>query len=655
MGKVMPRYCNICNRLVTPREIEKGEAIVYGMHCYCSKCKQEVMPIIEALKKRAQKADTSSRMHKPKKPKLKKVARTQVFFQRRTPPRPKQEPPSKKAAPVPHEAEVVEATPVEVVEEKAVAAEAVEEPTSERVELEPVDFSKMGPAKEVAPLPPGAVKIGQKLIEVTPDGIRQEISPPRGPTVRPPAGKRPTTSRHLRRPARKEEVELPPPPAPTKPSRTSGTTIALILIVALIGGGLAYYLLIHRPAHRKPITQDTTPRGSQESQEVAKKLDLLRRRVEALSNPADWPPLKRQLRSLLIEADPHQRTRIHMLITQGDVWFTEQARSAWESAKARLKEAIRRASVDPSLIPQLKEALKMDEVFRDTPFWKEREKQLARIRKTEEVFGTYQKLRRRIEEKVKKRLYDEALSLLEEIKFKREEVIWDALAFLRRERERIERLRDERRRLEEARRAEAEREWERVKADAERMAARRKFDIALQFVRAFISAYAGTGLEEKARALLKKIQHRKTAWELSTLILQGTLRKGYWQTDDISVEKQNRGLRISAGTKEGRLLLTADLNNAAVLMRIRRLAGTPVLTIPKTSSKRLIEMASTLFPHGRDVTLKLLIRNRQLFYWIGTGQNLTPYAPEPIEGTDGLAIILPSGSSLLLLSVKVSR
>jgi hypothetical protein len=49
---VVSRYCNICNRLITAREIESGEAIVYQTYYYCHKCKKEAMPIIEAIRRR---------------------------------------------------------------------------------------------------------------------------------------------------------------------------------------------------------------------------------------------------------------------------------------------------------------------------------------------------------------------------------------------------------------------------------------------------------------------------------------------------------------------------------------------------------------------------------------------------------------------------
>ncbi len=49
---VVSRYCNICNRLITAREIESGEAIVYQTYYYCPKCKKEAMPIIDAIRRR---------------------------------------------------------------------------------------------------------------------------------------------------------------------------------------------------------------------------------------------------------------------------------------------------------------------------------------------------------------------------------------------------------------------------------------------------------------------------------------------------------------------------------------------------------------------------------------------------------------------------
>ncbi len=49
---VVSRYCNICNRLITAREIESGDAIVYQTYYYCPKCKEEAMPIIEAIRRR---------------------------------------------------------------------------------------------------------------------------------------------------------------------------------------------------------------------------------------------------------------------------------------------------------------------------------------------------------------------------------------------------------------------------------------------------------------------------------------------------------------------------------------------------------------------------------------------------------------------------
>lgn len=54
---VVSRYCSICNKLITAREIESGEAVVYQTYYYCSKCKKEAMPIIEAIRTQSEKEE----------------------------------------------------------------------------------------------------------------------------------------------------------------------------------------------------------------------------------------------------------------------------------------------------------------------------------------------------------------------------------------------------------------------------------------------------------------------------------------------------------------------------------------------------------------------------------------------------------------------
>ena len=64
---VVSRYCNICNRLITAREIESGDAIVYQTYYYCPKCKEEAMPIIEAIRRRRGELEEKEAEEKQKK------------------------------------------------------------------------------------------------------------------------------------------------------------------------------------------------------------------------------------------------------------------------------------------------------------------------------------------------------------------------------------------------------------------------------------------------------------------------------------------------------------------------------------------------------------------------------------------------------------
>ncbi len=656
MGKVMPRYCNVCGRLVTPREIERGDAIVYGMHCYCSKCKQEVMPIIEALKKRSQKEDTQTKQKKQKKARLQKATRTQVFFRR--PETLKQRKPTFKRPPV--KSEPVEA---EVVEEPPVEAEIVEPEgalqNASNAELEPVDFSELKPVGNEVPLPPGPVKIGGKLIEVTPDGIKQQISPPRGPTVRTPHSRRPTTRRHIphRPPPKKHAEELPPPPPPTKPSRISGGTLALILLILGIGGGLSYYFLIHR-RHSSNSSKSGTAGAQQNEKEkqVAQKIEALKEQVRTLSNPSDWLSLKRQIRKLLIEVEGSQKARLERLLTEGDAWFSEQAQEAWNRVRAKLDDAVKQAAADPNFIPQLKKVLKLDTAFRGTAVWQQFMRQVSRAAKTEEIWQRFLQQRQKIKDLIRRKHYEEALAILDRLRADSDDAFTRALAFLESERQRIESIREQEERMAEQRRREAEREWARIKQDIARVLKERKFEVALQFVRAFLAAYKGTGPDKDAAQMLANIEAQKRAWELHTLIHNGQFRKGYWQTENLTVKKTPSGVLVSAHDRDGKLTLSADISNAEIFICLRRVKGKPAISLPKSASTPIIDMVTTLFPENRDVYLKLEIQDRRLIYRIGTDkESLIPYAPEHISGTDGIVFLLPAGSALLLKSVTVTR
>ncbi|RKY19686.1 MAG: hypothetical protein DRP63_00085 [Planctomycetota bacterium] len=313
MGKLMPRYCNVCGRLVTPREIERGNAIVYGMHCYCAKCKDELMPIIEALKKRSQKENAQKRQQKQKKAKLQKATRTEFFFHRPDV-RKRREPAMRQpsAASEPVKAEVVEA---ESVPQNAYDAE-----------LEPVDFSKLKPVGKEVPLPPGAVKIGNRLIEVTPDGIRQQISPPRGPSVRSSRTRRPSTRHRISPSSATARSANKLHSAPTKRNAISGSTLALILLIAGIGGGLLSYLLVRRHSAGSSASGGEGIQQSEGERQLARQIQALRKQVRTLSNPSDWLPLKRRIKKLLSEAKGSQKTRLERLLAEGEAWFKQQER-----------------------------------------------------------------------------------------------------------------------------------------------------------------------------------------------------------------------------------------------------------------------------------------------------------------------------------------
>jgi len=527
MGKVMPRYCNVCGRLVTPREIERGNAIVYGMHCYCSKCKEELMPIVEALKKRSQKEDARTKQQKRKRAKLQKATRTQVFFRRSE--APKRRKPAFKHPPVKSEP----------VGTKAVKAEDSPQ-SAHNTALEPVDFSKLKPVGKEVPLPPGPVKIGGKLIEVTPDGIRQQIRPPRGSAVRPPHSRRPTTRHHIphRPPTKRDNEKSPPPPPQTKPSGLFGRRLTLILLVFGIGGGFSYYFLIHRDHSSDSSTSGTVGRRQDEKErQVAQQIAALKKRVDTLSNPSDWLSLKRQIKKLLNEVDGGEKAHLERLLAGGEVWFKEQ------------------------------------------------EKKMA-----------------------------------------------------------------------EQRRREAKKEWARIKQEIARVLKERKFETALQFARAFLTAYKGTGPDKDAAQMLTKIEAQKRAWELRTLIHNGQFRKGYWQTENLTVKKTQSGVLVSAQNRDGKLTLSADISDAEIFICLRRLKGKPAVSLPKSANSPIIEMVTSLFPNNRDTYLKLQIQDRRLVYCIGTNKkNLTPYAPKHLSGTDGFVFLLPAGSALLLKSVTVTR
>ncbi|RKY15821.1 MAG: hypothetical protein DRP82_00740 [Planctomycetota bacterium] len=313
MGKLMPRYCNVCGRLVTPREIERGNAIVYGMHCYCAKCKEELMPVIEALRKRLQKQDAQQRLQKQKKAKLQKATRTEFFFDRPVLAK-RQEPPSRRLS-----------TGTEPGRTRVVKAEVASQ-NARNVGLEPVDFAKLKRVGKEVPLPPGAVKIGNKLIEVTPDGIRQQMSPPRDPVMRSSLPQRISHHHRASSSSPAEASRDKSRSASTKRSGLSGTALTVILLFIGIGVGFSYYFLVcrHHSADSSASGSDDGRQSGRE-QRLAQQIQALKRQVETLSTPSDWLPLRRRIKRLLREARGSQKARLERLLAEGEAWFKRQS------------------------------------------------------------------------------------------------------------------------------------------------------------------------------------------------------------------------------------------------------------------------------------------------------------------------------------------
>ena len=346
----MSHYCNICNRIITPREIETGQAIIYGTHCYCPKCKKEVMPIIEAIRqkleggkpeKKKRGRETSGvefiepvkprpkRTRAPRPFKLKRrpvqrhhpteIATTEIFLRR---PRPS----NKRAEPV----EPPIATPVR--EEKK------SEVTEDGLEIEPIDLDSLGKVGEEVPLPPDSTEVGGKRA-APPHSQKESRTCSAQPSEahihhkRTPHTRTPTTH-----PRTTDRTSLPLPqerivPVHHRSKRHSKALYLILLLVPLgVAGGLVYYYAYYLPRklEREKALEDSKEDSKKEQEEkrrrkAMKAYQKLLVTVEELIKKKDFNGAEQALEEFLkthpdTEASAKAETRLSSIRTERRKW-----------------------------------------------------------------------------------------------------------------------------------------------------------------------------------------------------------------------------------------------------------------------------------------------------------------------------------------------
>ncbi len=667
MGKVVSRYCNICNRLITPREIERDEAIVYGTHAYCSKCKQEVMPIIEALRKRMGKEERKSRTgahQRPTRPRRQQrdVVKTQVFFRR----------PPRRPAP--------EVVPVdEPVTEAQVVSEAPTE--ADGTELEPVDLGSLGKVGEEVPLPPGPVKVGGKLIKVAPEGVEYAAPAKRRPSQSAPrvlpadGGKRRTsprggtrriTRRHVpsaHKPARPREPEEPVKPVGEGASRIG---LVLLLVVALAGGaGAGLYYALRKSPPKPPDGNGRTDDGGDRTTpsrpaEWKEKLESLRRRAETLSTLEEHERLRAELASLAKKAGADAEEEVASVRLRLDRWLDARARRQYETVMDLYKSMLQ---ADADDVSRLRETLnRFDVRFAGTEWGRRMEAEKKRLEKSEEVLGRLREVLGKAEADLSSGKPAEAAKRLREFSFRQKEVVPEIL------RESEVRRQAMLKRAEDAvkqglqRRLKAEVEWPNLRRQVDDLTAKHRFGEAEERLKRFRRAYEGSGFEGKVDAALARVAAARRAHELRTALVNGETRKGFWKhNDSLKVERGGGALELSAAEGEGRLWLAVEgLSSYSAELRLVRLAGVPRIEAPADSmtptTAAEIPLVETAFPAGVEVLLTLRVSGRRVIYTVKMrGAEPTRSVARARGEGGGFVIVLPAGARLRLVSVRLTE
>jgi|GEM_PF-3007687 len=548
-GGVVSRYCNICNRIITPREIETGQAIIYGTHCYCAKCKEEVMPIIEAIKRRFEEANKKEEaapevkatveqeatpevgtaevkrisryktplpfrlQHRPSLHHTKDVgAKTELFLKRPALLKKKREIQNAvpTAQPVAQPSEVPVAQPI-------VTAHTVAHPpsaptvTEDGLLVEPVSFDSPNDTEKKEP--------SSAVLEKEDVPVVKEVKSPPHPK---PAPHPPPHKTELPLPRENIVVVHQEKKPPSK-----AMYLILVLVILIVAGGLGFYYGYYLPEKEKEEKQKQDALA-RERQERARKereiIEALNKQVLGVSSFAEYEASKKALDEaetglILLES----KNKIADLRNRLTEWLGNEIERVFNEIMNRYKI---RASMSEAKLSELLEVLKSyPEQFAQEPLAKnwinKLKEEKEKVEATQQILNRFEELQLKIAQLEEKKEYKEALKLLDTIQYSRDKVLERFLKPLAQEKGRIERMLAEYDKAAADYRNRAKKAYESLLTDVERGIQEHNFEKVKQMLKEFWEKYPDTGVDREARTKFDSVVQEERKWILAN-IFNGT-------------------------------------------------------------------------------------------------------------------------------------
>lgn len=679
-GGVVSRYCNICNRMITPREIETGQAIVYGTYYYCSKCKKEVMPIVEAIKRRLEEAEKKEEKEKvevepvvefieppksepkrtrtPRPFRLKRrhtrrhrtgVAKTEIFLKRQLP-RAKQRPPV--AVPV--------AQPADRVEEEVKV-------TEDGIAVEPIDLDSIERVGEEVPLKPGAVSVGGRRIELPTEDETAKHAEPHRAHYRPshPSAHARSTVHH--RPSPKKAPPLPQErivPVHHAPKHSRTPYIILLLIVLAIVGGLAFYYGYYLPG--KAYEEQENERKAQEEERRKKReerrlLDDLNKKLHSVKTLSDY----RELSKAIIDAEntisaPDHKRRLAEIKRDLNRWFKTEAERIYVDTMNRYRRLLSIPETELSALLSVLHSYPEEFAEKEeTKKWRKKlQAESEKVKKTQSILERYEALLPALKEKEKAGKYKEALRLLDSLVYSPEEVLDRFLRPIVAERKRLTGLLKGRERAEAERRERALKAYRTLMVDVKEALEKKDFERAEEMLKEFLREHPNTEVAAEADSQLSVIGQQKRKWVLANLFNGSSLkylriksREGYdLRKRTLVIEPEKEDFLAFFGYE--------DMRNIEVLIEFVLFKGSFRLFIlsrkDDISSSLSQEVRYPLVQMNMKMRISITTTGRKVLITF-LHNNMTLPTKEAPNSSGSLGILVPKGSRLYINRITIKE
>jgi len=585
---VVSRYCNICNRLITSREIESGEAIVYQTYYYCPKCKQEAMPIIDAIRRRQEKEQEeqeeeksesrksstrfgmSPRHKAPAKGHKLRKTRSGIFESHKSA-RPLHAKHSHRKPAIDQEARAdkssqrppaADSDKIEVVDDPFDQGEAALEGMSfedvvssaerpgagtgaeEQLAASGITFEDVGPEPLIAtgdaPMPAVEAEgnaVEPQMLEIVPssgdevqavvfdDGDAKEPAPKAQRKSASKIRKAPSKiTRNIHPGKRHTHLQLPK-------KKTPWLAIVVIILAALFGTGLIVYKQLYMKTEKKPSVvkkeEDEKKKLEKQEQDIAGLAEEARQIAE---NPGNFKSLMKKARDLrMISMSKELRDKLTAVEKSAQEKYSSAARMAYTDVSSSYDKAIS----DGDLESAFKALESFPDYFEDTEHAHEISKMKRPVEATIALLEQFREKKAQAAEKESLGLFDEAAKIIEEISYEPEDVLPEFLKDIGGEAGRLKELAVQAKERREAKERKIKEAFENARDLVGELIAGENFQEAIDAVKKYRSEFPRSKYDGEILQLTEKIIDLKRRAQIRNFFngadLTGWSMEGGWE------------------------------------------------------------------------------------------------------------------------------